>query len=220
MTVLSRNYIFKIILLIGIQTSLFSNDIATQYRLNGLQDIEQQLDAELMKKSYWKKYLKNKDTKLGYIESYSNILICDKSKSTLTLYREDANKRYRAKKEYHAYTGKMKGDKHEEGDLRTPVGIYNITKKISKVDSFYGPMAFVTSYPNLYDKYNGKDGSGIWIHGLPTEQERDEFTKGCIAIDNQGIESLDKHIDIEKTLLIINEEKLLQEADPIPMPAV
>lgn len=184
---------------------LFSGDILTQYREHGIDTIEKQLDKELMQQEYWDNYLKDKETTFGYIESYSNILVCDKSESTLTLYRKDLNNSYSIKKNYSAYTGKVKGDKYEEGDLKTPVGIYNITKKISKVDSFYGPMAFVTSYPNIYDRYKGKNGSGIWIHGLPTEQERDEFTKGCIAINNQSIECLNRNIDISKTLLIINE---------------
>ena len=65
-------------------------------------------------------------------------------------------------------------------------------------------MAFVTSYPNSYDKYRGKNGYGIWIHGLPTEQEREEFTTGCIAIKNSNIESLEENIDIDKTIYIIN----------------
>jgi murein L,D-transpeptidase YafK len=37
---------------------------------------------------------------------------------------------------------------------------------------------------------------------LPINQERDDFTKGCIAIDNKNIECLDKNIEIEKTAII------------------
>ncbi|MDD3506558.1 MAG: hypothetical protein PHX65_08445, partial [Sulfurimonas sp.] len=62
---------------------------------------------------------------------------------------------------------------------------------------------------NVYDSYRGKNGSGIWIHGLPS-QDRDEFTRGCIAINNSSIECLDKTIDIEKTVLIIDETKVKQ----------
>jgi murein L,D-transpeptidase YafK len=202
--------LFTIIFTSFINLSLFANDITTQYRINGIENIEKQLDKDLADTQYWREYLKDKETRFGYIEVYSDILVCDKSKSTLSLYRKDLNNSFTLTKEYNAFTGKIKGDKYEEGDLRTPVGIYDITKKISKLDSFYGPMAFVTSYPNIYDKYKGKNGSGIWIHGLPTEQERDEFTKGCIAINNQSIECLDKNIDISKTLLIINETEVVQ----------
>ncbi len=71
-------------------------------------------------------------------------------------------------------------------------------------------MAFVTSYPNSYDQYKGREGHGIWIHGLPINQERDDFTKGCIAINNSSIECLDKNINIEKTILIINNSEVKQ----------
>jgi len=197
--------VFLSLLILGLFSSVFAKDLLTQYRNNGIQNIEKVMDLELTHQEYWKSYLSHVDTTFGYIESYSNILACDKSKSTLSLYRRDVNNTYNLTKKYSAFTGKIKGDKLKEGDLKTPVGIYNIVKKISNVAPFYGPMAFVTSYPNIYDKYRGKDGSGIWIHGLPTKQERDDYTKGCIAIKNKNIECLDKNINIEKTILIIDE---------------
>jgi len=194
-------------LFLSMTSSLFATDmkILNHYRNHGIELIQKKLDKQLAQEQYWKTFLKDKDTSFGYFESYTNILACDKSKSNLSLYKQDRDGKYILQREYNAFTGKIKGDKEKEGDLKTPVGIYNIVKKITKVDSFYGPMAFVTSYPNIYDKYRGKTGQGIWIHGLPIEQERDEFTKGCIAINNQSIECLDRNIDINKTLLIIDE---------------
>ena len=197
---------FKVLLAFTLSISSLSADVLTQYRNYGIQNLEKKFDQDLSKRDYWDKYLENRDTTFGYIESYDNILTCDKSQSTLTLYMRDDNNSYSLTKEYSAFTGKMKGDKNKEGDLKTPIGVYTLTKKLSKVDSFYGPLAFVTSYPNSYDKYKGKDGSGIWIHGLPINQERDSFTKGCIAINNQNIKCLDRHIDISKTILLINEK--------------
>lgn len=196
-----------LLVLLVIGSSLFSSDILTSYRVNGIDTIEKQMDLELTKEEYWSNYIKDKNTTFGYIESYSNVLTCNKEKSTLNLYSLDENRSFKFKKEYSAFTGKKKGDKIKEGDFKTPIGIYQITQKLSKdtnLNSFYGPLAFVTSYPNIYDSYRGKNGSGIWIHGLPTEQERDEFTRGCIAINNPNIECLDRNIDITKTLLIIN----------------
>ena len=194
-----------------ISTALFASDILTSYRINGIVAIEKQMDLELTKEEYWSKYLMDKDTTFGYIESYTNILTCNKNDSTLNLYSTDKNSTFKLRTEYSAFTGKRKGDKAKEGDLKTPIGIYQIVKKLSKdtkLNSFYGPLAFVTSYPNIYDSYRGKDGSGIWIHGLPIEEKRDEFTRGCIAINNPNIECLDDNIDIEKTLLIINDSKI------------
>lgn len=186
-------------------SSLHATDILNEYRQNGLANIQKKMDTALASQEYWERYLQDKNTQFGYLEKYQDILVCNKDASTLTLYVKDSNNTYKQAKQYSAFTGKMRGDKEHEGDLRTPIGIYTLVKKIEKVDSFYGPMAFVTSYPNSYDKYKGKDGSGIWIHGLPTNQKRDSFTKGCIAINNNNIECLDRHIDIDKTLLIINQ---------------
>jgi len=197
--------LFTVILLLIISAHDLFADALTIYRKHGIQNLEKQMDYDLSQINYWNNYLKDIDTSFGYIESYSNILECDKSLSSLTLYSKDEEDSFSFIKEYSAYTGQKKGDKVKEGDLKTPVGVYTIVKKLDKVDSFYGPMAFVTSYPNSYDKYKGKDGSGIWIHGLPVKQERNKFTKGCIAINNKNIKCLDKHINIDKTLLIIKE---------------
>lgn len=202
----------RIVLFLIFSLSVYANSLLDDYRLNGIKDIEKQMDFELTKERYWSEHIKNIDTTFGYIESYSSVLACDKSKSTLVLYKKDENRTFELQKNYDAYTGEVEGDKVREGDLKTPLGVYQLTKKISKLDSFYGPLAFVTSYPNTYDKYRGKNGSGIWIHGLPIEQERDEFTKGCIAINNENIKGLEKKIDIKKTLLIINQTELTQTA--------
>ena len=201
----------RILFLILVSLSLYSNDILTNYRINGINDIQKQMDLELTKIDYWNEYIKQVDTTFGYLESYSKILTCNKKKSTLSLYIKDANNTYKFKKECDAFTGKMKGDKVREGDLKTPIGIYRIIKKLSKetnLDSFYGPLAFATSYPNTYDKYRGKTGHGIWIHGFPIKKTRDEFTKGCIAINNTNIEGLDKNIKIDATLLIIDSKEV------------
>lgn len=199
----------KILLLILLSLNVYAVDILTSYRNNGTADIEKQMDLELSNEDYWKAHIKDKDVNFGFIESYQSLLICDKSQSSLNLYALDENQNFKFKKKYGAFIGKMKGDKVKEGDLKTPTGVYQITQKLSKdtkLDPFYGPFAFVTSYPNVYDTYKGKNGSGIWIHGLPAE-DRDEFTKGCIAINNSNIECLSKNIDISKTLLVINDSE-------------
>lgn len=201
---------------------LWANDFLTNYRMYGTIDIEKQMDLELSKEEYWRTQVEQKDTTFGYIESYHTLLACDKSQSTLHLYSLDENKTFQLKKKYSAFTGKLKGDKVKEGDLRTPTGIYQLVQKLSKetkLDSFYGPFAFVTSYPNVYDTYKGKNGSGIWIHGLP-EQERDEFTRGCIAINNTSIECLNNNIDITKTLLIIDENGIKKEVNKETLTAI
>jgi len=198
--------LIKILLLSCIYMTLQASNILTDYRKHGLDGIEKRMDLALTDKEYWDTIVKNKDTSFGYFESYNAILTCNKSKSNLKLFKKNKNK-FTLIEEYNAFTGKAKGDKVREGDLKTPIGIYNLEKKISKLDSFYGPLAFVTNYPNIYDLYLGKNGSGIWIHGLPTKQKRDDYTKGCIAINNDNIVCLDKEINIDNTLLIIHPNK-------------
>ena len=197
----------KVVFLVLLTISLHANDILTEYRLKGIDEIEKILDIKLTQKEYWNTQLETHDTTFGYLESYHSVLSCDKNNSTLSFYKRDVNNTFVQMKNYDAFTGKAQGDKKFEGDLKTPLGIYNINQRLdknNKLDPFYGPLAFVTTYPNLYDKARGKNGSGIWVHGLPINQRRDDFTRGCIAIDNPSIECLDNNIDISKTILIIN----------------
>lgn len=205
----SKQMFYRVVMILLMGVTLHATSALTTYRQHGIKDIEKQLDLELSETEYWTNHLKDKDTSFGYLESYQSVLTCDKERANLTLYKQNEEKKFTQLEEYNAFTGKVKGDKVKEGDLKTPVGIYDIEKKISKLDSFYGPLAFVTTYPNMYDKYLGKSGSGIWIHGLPIEQERDDYTRGCIAINNDNIMCLDKEVDIRSTLLIIHphEEK-------------
>ncbi len=199
-----QNKFLLLLLLLLSQNLLSANDILTDYRLHGIKNLEKSMDKALSQPDYWKRYIQTKDTTFGYLESYNNILTCNKNNSTLCIYKKNAHKAYQLEKKYSAFTGKNSGEKHKEGDLKTPIGIYKLTKKLSHVDPFYGPFAFVTSYPNTYDKYKKSEGHGIWIHGLPLDRKRDTFTKGCIAINNSDIEDLDENIDINKTLLIID----------------
>lgn len=194
--------------------SLHAVSVLTEYRKNGIESIEKKLDLELTKKKYWTKYLEKEDNRFGYLEKYSNVLSCNKKKATLDLYTKNSHGKFYLKNKNSAYTGKNSGDKKTEGDLKTPVGIYKLVKKKdNNLDPFYGPLALVTSYPNTYDKYLGKTGHGIWIHGVPENQKRDSFTKGCIAIQNKNLKNIAKETKLHNTLLIINENSSGQRVD-------
>ncbi|MGD9716066.1 MAG: murein L,D-transpeptidase family protein [Sulfuricurvum sp.] len=179
---------------------LFSAEVITLYKSGGKKLIEK----ETLSTSYWSGDVNRKDLRFGYFERAFSLLSCNKEKGVLELYAPDAQKRFSLKKRYGALTGKYAGDKMVEGDLRTPIGIYNLVQKKKTVDPFYGPMAFVTSYPNLYDRIRGKNGSGIWVHGVPLSGTRESFTRGCIAINNNDLIQLDRSINPADTLLIID----------------
>jgi len=196
----------RLFLISIISINLFAITLLDIYKDNGIGFVQKQLDYELTDVDFWNKYLKNKNLRFGYIEQYNSILTCDKESSKLNLYQKKDSK-FKLKKDFNAFTGKYKGDKVKEGDRRTPLGVYALVQIIKKLDAFYGPLAFVTSYPNIYDKYKGRDGHGIWIHGLPEDEKRDKYTKGCIAINNNNLKNLNEDIDIDKTILIINSDK-------------
>lgn len=187
--------------------SLLANDsLLDIYQQKGTKAIETLLDAELASKKYWSQRLQTIDTRFGYFEGINYILACNKDNASLKLYTKDSNNSFELNDNFSAFIGKKTGDKRKEGDLKTPVGVYKLIKKLDKVDSFYGPLAFVTSYPNTFDKIQGKNGSGIWVHGLPLNQERDDFTKGCIAINNSNLEQIGDKIDFKKALVYIDQK--------------
>ncbi|WP_413290817.1 L,D-transpeptidase family protein [Bdellovibrio sp. HCB337] len=99
---------------------------------------------------------------------------------------------------YPAAFGFPRGAKRFQGDLRTPEGVYYISKK--KPDSAY-TLALEVSYPNKQDieyaRSRGKSpGGDIMIHGLPSNRadynrialiHPKDWTLGCVAVNSQQI---------------------------------
>jgi murein L,D-transpeptidase YafK len=189
---------------------IYAVQLPTLYRTQGIHAVTKELDKRLSTVTYWEKELKSFDTTFGYFENITSILTCNKDHSKLYQYTINRDNKFHLSHTFGAMTGKVNGDKQQEGDNKTPLGVYTLTKKIVNPDPFYGPLAYVTSYPNLYDKVRGKNGSGIWIHGVPLEGDREKFTKGCIAIDNEDICTLDETLSLEKSILIIDQEHAKQ----------
>ncbi|PHR58163.1 MAG: hypothetical protein COA44_04480 [Arcobacter sp.] len=195
----------RLILFILISISLqASQSLLDLYQKKGSVAIEKVFDTQLATKEYWQYKLKDINTSFGYFESIDYLLACDKSDASLKLYTKDKNNSFILDENFFAFIGEKKGDKQKEGDLKTPIGVYKLLQKLNNVDSFYGPLAFVTSYPNAYDKVQGKNGSGIWVHGLPLRKERDDYTKGCIAINNVNLKHIEDKIDFNKALVYID----------------
>ena len=195
-------------------TFLYSNNsLVDTYREHGINAVEKILNKSLSKKSYWDNFLKNKDVSNGYYESIDNILVCTKNMKNISIYDTKLNNKLIYSS--NVITGEKEGNKQKEGDLKTPLGAYKLTKKLTKLDPFYGPLALVTSYPNKFDKSKKKTGSGIWIHGVPQDKIRDPYTKGCIALDNDNLKELYSKINMRKSLLIIkdNNQNIVKKED-------
>lgn len=184
----------------SMQTSLV--DI---YRRNGIESLQTQLEEILQIPLYWKEYLTDKNVSKGFYEYDTPIVFVDKKSKTMQLYHNIKNKQ-KLKSTQDVIVGKM-GDKQKEGDLKTPVGVYDITRRFIPKDTFYGPISFELSYPNLMDKLNEKDGYGIWIHGFPLNNEkRDGRTKGCVAVKNDILKKFDEEMGVDKAIVIISEQ--------------
>ncbi len=85
------------------------------------------------------------------------------------------------------------GHKRTEGDGRTPEGEYIIDRRNPNSD-FH--LSVGISYPNAQDvaRAGGKNpGGDIFIHGEPNLSRRlrgPDWTHGCIAVTNDGIEEI------------------------------
>ncbi|MDO7253814.1 L,D-transpeptidase family protein [Helicobacter cappadocius] len=181
-------------------------DIIQTYRTKGIEATKSMLENYLTQKDFWMGVLQNKDTDYGYYESVNFIFVADKSIPDLALYEND-NGVLTKINQTNALVGSGKGNKKVEGDLTTPIGVYDITARLSGLNQYYGPLALVTSYPNTYDKIRKKTGYGIWIHGLPLSGNRKELnTKGCIAVENNTLSQYDKTIGNKKAILISYEQ--------------
>ena len=112
--------------------------------------------------------------------------------------------------DYYISSGKNGARKAHEGDRRTPVGVYFVTERLlaQKLPDLYGTGAFPINYPNEWDRRLGKTGSGIWMHGVPS----DTFSRpplasdGCVALSNTDLLSLGKFLDVGRTPVIIEED--------------
>lgn len=198
----------KILIIVFISMNLFALDFIDLYREKGIKSVEKEIEKRLKDKKYWESYLLDKDIELGYYESKKYIILTQKELGELALYKivNKGSKELLLRDK--VILGEVLGDKFLEGDKKTPLGVYDLTLKKTKLDQFYGPFALVTSYPNTYDKTLNKTGHGIWIHGMPLNGNRENYTKGCIALDNPRLKELEKNINLKQTIIITSSSKL------------
>ncbi len=122
-------------------------------------------------------------------------IVVEKSKRTLTLFRQDQEiKSYRI-----ALGRDPVGPKVQQGDNKTPEGVYYIDYKVR--NSIYH-RALHLSYPNPDDVDRARalgvpPGGSIMIHGLKDDklwmgdvQYLFNWTNGCIALTNREMEEL------------------------------
>lgn len=136
-------------------------------------------------------------------------LVVDKSFSRIDVYQQTADDRIAKVKSYRTSTGQVEGNKFVEGDLKTPEGIYYLTRirEDAELMSKYGLRAFDLNYPNQFDRLDAKTGHGIWLHGTdePTRLSDPRTSEGCVVVSNEDIAELGRFIRLFRTPIVINE---------------
>lgn len=137
----------------------------------------------------------------------TNALLADKSKRQLSLIDLESLSKGGAKELYNIDIGKNSGDKKKKDDRRTPEGIYRLLERKTPPEipfETYGSLAFTTNYPNYFDKYENKTGSGIWLHSVPDKIPLTRGSRGCVVLRNDDIKKIEPAILLNKTFLIID----------------
>ena len=137
-------------------------------------------------------------------------IVVDTKRSRLYVYENDiANGgRPRFVADYYMTQGKLGAEKLVEGDKKTPVGVYHVTANLprEKLADLYGSGAFPLNYPNEWDKRQGRNGSGIWLHGTPsnTFSRPPRASDGCVVLANQDLDMVAKSLQVGLTPVIIS----------------
>ncbi len=139
-------------------------------------------------------------------KKFYSVVLVDKATSAIELARLEEGE-YVTLKTIHATLGKVKGDKQEEGDLKTPEGIYTFTsiKRPPSLPRKYGAMAIVLNYPNDYDRIAGRTGHGIWLHATdePARLNENYDSEGCVVCQDAEVLELAKSIRLGLTPILI-----------------
>jgi len=127
----------------------------------------------------------------------ARLYVLENTKGTLKVVRE-----------HYAAMGRNGVGKQSRGDLRTPIGIYTITgfTDDNALPELYGAGAFPLTYPNIWDRHLGRDGSGIWLHGVPMNvgSRAPRSSEGCVTMANSDLVALKPYIVPGKTPVILS----------------
>ena len=147
---------------------------------------------------------------LARIDShYSHAIVVDLEKSRLYLF-DNSQLQPKLIKDFFISMGRGGAGKFNEGDLKTPLGVYFIQSYISpeQLADKYGAGAYPINYPNAWDRMNGRTGHGIWLHGTRsgTYNRPPLASEGCVVLPNDDLLNVGTHIDLKNTPMLIGEK--------------
>ncbi|MFK8080922.1 MAG: murein L,D-transpeptidase family protein [Granulosicoccus sp.] len=139
----------------------------------------------------------------------SQLVVVDLQASVLYHY-DTANQQPILLRQHYIGSGEAGFGKRLEGDLKTPLGIYNITgyRSDSSLPDLYGSGALTLDYPNALDRHLGRTGYGIWLHGVPSNQlSRTPYSsEGCVTMSNEHLSRLAIELDASSTQVILTND--------------
>lgn len=104
-----------------------------------------------------------------------------------------------------------KGHKRQQGDSRTPEGVYELDGR-NPESRFYRSIRISYPEPRDYEaaqRWGVSPGGDIMIHGLPNGVAADrvghpqvDWTNGCIAVTNDEIDEIWAHVDDGTPIII------------------
>lgn len=137
---------------------------------------------------------------------HKHVLLMDSEKSRLYVFR-NVDGAPQLVTDFYISAGKKGAEKQREGDQRTPIGVYEIISSLdkNKLSDFYGAGAYPLNFPNEWDKRLGKTGSGIWIHGTPsnTYSRPPRASDGCVVLTNDDFRAISKYVNPGLTPIVI-----------------
>nr|WP_235273045.1 MULTISPECIES: L,D-transpeptidase family protein [unclassified Methylophilus] len=139
-------------------------------------------------------------------EKQSHILFVDTARSRLYVYEKGQGDVLRYVADYYVTIGKNGIGKKDQGDKRTPIGVYFASRKLNRpLPDLYGDAAYPLNYPNEIDSYERKTGSGIWIHGTPrdTYSRPPRASDGCVVLSNPDMKALQEVLQAGNTPVVI-----------------
>lgn len=134
------------------------------------------------------------------------VLLVDAERSRLYVYASQNGKPVLLD-EFYTSIGALGFEKEETGDRKTPIGVYRIRYEIRdpRSDGFLGNLAMTLDYPNAYDNFRGRTGSGIWIHGVPdyVHVRPPKASDGCLALANNDVNRLRRYVRYQQTQVVV-----------------
>ena len=174
------------------QKALLLKEVRNRYRSVNEAQIKKQIPAVLAR-------LDN---------SYRHAIVIDLSKSRLYLF-DNSGPTPRLINDFFVSMGRGGAGKFNEGDLKTPLGVYFVQSYIpsENLADKYGAGAYPINYPNAWDRLNGKTGHGIWLHGTRsgTYNRPPLASEGCVVLPNDDLLNVGAYIDLKNTPVLIGQ---------------